>query len=98
MRFKCVTTCWAHLEILQSQENRFGGDFLEGKPTPMLARAYALASASQLKILDTIGNLGMSHDDVSAVQEVVSATVPLPKWNHSLFLYVTKQLRHWISK
>lgn len=51
-----------------------GGDFLEGKPTPMLARAYALASASQLKILDTIGNLGMSHDDVSAVQEVVSAT------------------------
>jgi geranylgeranyl diphosphate synthase type I len=51
-----------------------GGDFLEGKPTPMLARAYALASASQLKILDTIGTLGMSHDDVSAVQEVVSAT------------------------
>jgi geranylgeranyl diphosphate synthase type I len=51
-----------------------GGDFLEGKPTPMLARAYALASASQLKILDTIGTPGMSHDDVSAVQEVVSST------------------------
>ena len=51
-----------------------GGDFLEGKPTPMLARAYALASASQLKILYTIGTPGMSHDDVSAVQEVVSAT------------------------
>jgi len=51
-----------------------GGDFLEGKPTPMLARAYALASASQLKILDTIGTPGMSHDDVSAVQEVVSVT------------------------
>jgi geranylgeranyl diphosphate synthase type I len=51
-----------------------GGDFLEGKPTPMLARAYAIASASQLKILDTIGTPGMSHDDVSAVQEVVSVT------------------------
>ncbi len=51
-----------------------GGDFLEGKPTPMLARAYALASAAQLKILDTIGTPGMSHGDVSAVQEVVSAT------------------------
>jgi geranylgeranyl diphosphate synthase type I len=51
-----------------------GGDFLEGKPTPMLARAYALASASQLKILDTIGNPAMSLDDVAAVQEVVSAT------------------------
>ena len=51
-----------------------GGDFLEGKPTPMLARAYALASASQLKILDTIGTAGMSHDDVAAVQEVVLAT------------------------
>ncbi|NCX06201.1 MAG: polyprenyl synthetase family protein, partial [Actinobacteria bacterium] len=51
-----------------------GGDFLEGKPTPMLARAYALASASQLKILDTIGTPGMSSEDVSAVQEVVSAT------------------------
>jgi geranylgeranyl diphosphate synthase, type I len=51
-----------------------GGDFLEGKPTPMLARAYALASASQLKILDSIGTPGMSSGDVSAVQEVVSAT------------------------
>jgi geranylgeranyl diphosphate synthase type I len=51
-----------------------GGDFLEGKPTPMLARAYALASASQLKILDTIGTAGMSHDDVTAVQEVVLGT------------------------
>jgi geranylgeranyl diphosphate synthase type I len=51
-----------------------GGDFLEGKPTPMLARAYALASASQLKILDTIGTPGMSHEDVASVQEVVSAT------------------------
>lgn len=51
-----------------------GGDFLEGKPTPMLARAYALASASQLKILDSIGAPGMSTDDVSAVQEVVLAT------------------------
>jgi len=40
----------------------------------MLARAYALASASQLKILDTIGTPGMSHDDVSSVQEVVAAT------------------------
>ncbi len=51
-----------------------GGDFLEGKPTPMLARAYALASASQLKILDIIGTPGMSHDDVAAVQEVIAAT------------------------
>ena len=51
-----------------------GGDFLEGKPTPMLARAYALASASQLKILDSIGTPGISHDDVSLVQEVVLAT------------------------
>jgi len=51
-----------------------GGDFLEGKPTPMLARAYALASASQLKILDTIGTPGMSSEDVTEVQEVVSAT------------------------
>jgi geranylgeranyl diphosphate synthase type I len=51
-----------------------GGDYLEGKPTPMLARAYALASASQLKILDSIGIPGMSSEDVSAVQEVVSAT------------------------
>jgi geranylgeranyl pyrophosphate synthase len=40
----------------------------------MLARAYALASASQLKILDSIGTPGMSSDEVSAVQEVVSAT------------------------
>lgn len=51
-----------------------GGDFIEGKPTPMLARAYAAASASQLQILDLVGTPELSESEVVKIQEVVVAT------------------------
>ena len=51
-----------------------GGDFVEGKPTPMLARAYAAATAAQLQVLDLVGSPELSESDVVKIQEVVTAT------------------------
>jgi geranylgeranyl diphosphate synthase type I len=48
-----------------------GGDFIEGKRTPLLARAYAAASDGQRKILDTVGSPSI---DVAQVQEAIIAT------------------------
>lgn len=48
-----------------------GGDFLEGKRTPLLAYAYENASHMQRKVLDTVGEELMN---VEQVQEVVLAT------------------------
>lgn len=51
-----------------------GGDFAEGKPTPMLARAYAIATASQLRVLDLVGTPALTESEIAAIQEVVTAT------------------------
>jgi geranylgeranyl diphosphate synthase type I len=48
-----------------------GGDFLEGKRTPLLAYAFENASQMQRKVLDTVGEELMN---VEQVQEVVLAT------------------------
>jgi len=48
-----------------------GGDFIEGKRTPLLAYAYENASSAQQKILDTVGQMPMN---VEQVQEVVLST------------------------
>lgn len=51
-----------------------GDDFREGKPTPLLARAYAKASDAQRKILDQVGDPAMTDAEVSDIQSVVSET------------------------
>lgn len=51
-----------------------GGDFREGKPTPMLARAVALASTTQRKILDLVGTDGLDDDAIARIQQVVIDT------------------------
>jgi geranylgeranyl diphosphate synthase type I len=51
-----------------------GGDLIEGKPTPLLARAVAAASGAQLDVLDLVGRPGITDDDVSAVQRVIVDT------------------------
>jgi geranylgeranyl diphosphate synthase type I len=51
-----------------------GGDFIEGKPTPMLARAYAVANANQLEILDRVGSPGVNSQQISDIQDVVRDT------------------------
>src|SRR5687768_6407764 len=51
-----------------------GDDLREGKPTPLLARAVARASASQRDVLDLVGRPGMTDADVAAVQSVIVET------------------------
>jgi geranylgeranyl diphosphate synthase type I len=51
-----------------------GGDFREGKPTPMLAYAYEHADAEQRKVLDMVGRENLSEQDISVLQQVVINT------------------------
>jgi geranylgeranyl diphosphate synthase type I len=51
-----------------------GGDLIEGKPTPMLARAFAGASESQRCVLETVGDSELSDEGVAAVQQVIVET------------------------
>ena len=51
-----------------------GGDLIEGKPTPLLARAVALASPTQQAMLDRVGADGLEADGVSAIQQVIVDT------------------------
>lgn len=51
-----------------------GGDFREGKPTPMLARAWAAADGAQRRVLDAVGTDGLADVDVARIQQVVIDT------------------------
>ncbi|MFV0309403.1 MAG: polyprenyl synthetase family protein [Desertimonas sp.] len=51
-----------------------GDDLREGKPTPLLARAVARASASQRAVLDTVGRPDLDAAAVAAVQQVITDT------------------------
>lgn len=51
-----------------------GGDFREGKPTPMLAVARARATDAQRAVLDTVGDPALDAAGIAAIQEVVVAT------------------------
>lgn len=48
-----------------------GGDFHEGKPTPMLAHAYENATSAQRQVLDLVGTLQLSDNQIAAIQAVV---------------------------
>jgi geranylgeranyl diphosphate synthase type I len=51
-----------------------GGDLIEGKPTPLLARATAAADTAQRQILDLVGRDDLSPAQVADIQEVIIAT------------------------
>jgi geranylgeranyl diphosphate synthase type I len=51
-----------------------GGDLREGKPTPLLARAVAAASAAQRSVLDKVGSADLEDDDVAEMQQVIIET------------------------
>lgn len=51
-----------------------GGDLLEGKPTPLLARAVALASPEQHAVLDFVGTDELDADAVARIQQVMVDT------------------------
>ena len=48
-----------------------GGDLREGKPTPLLARAVALAKSSQREILDRVGSPDLSDEQVAQIQQTI---------------------------
>jgi geranylgeranyl diphosphate synthase, type I len=51
-----------------------GDDLREGKPTPLLARATAMATAEQRDVLDRVGAPDLDEADVKAIQTTIVAT------------------------
>lgn len=51
-----------------------GGDLREGKPTPLLARAFAAATPAQRAVLARVGQPGLDDDDVAAIQQAIVGT------------------------
>ncbi len=51
-----------------------GGDLIEGKPTPLLARATRRATAAQLEVLQLVGDPDMDVAAVRRVQDVIVET------------------------
>lgn len=51
-----------------------GGDLIEGKPTPLLARAAAAASPSQRAVLDEVGRPDLTADEIADIQQVIVDT------------------------
>jgi geranylgeranyl diphosphate synthase type I len=51
-----------------------GGDFREGKPTPLLARAHQMAQTHQLAVLAKVGQHGLTDEDIAEIQQVVIDT------------------------
>ena len=48
-----------------------GGDLREGKPTPLLARAMASATTAQAKILEMVGSIDLSDEQVADIQQTI---------------------------
>mgnify|MGYP001160941649 FL=1 len=51
-----------------------GDDLREGKPTPLIAEAFAHASEQQRSILSKIGSNDLSEKEINDIQEVVEET------------------------
>lgn len=51
-----------------------GGDLVEGKPTPLLARATRSATAAQRQVLELVGDPDMSAKTVASIQQVIVDT------------------------
>ena len=48
-----------------------GNDLREGKPTPLLARAFEMANVAQTEVLSTVGQEGLSIENVAHIQSVI---------------------------
>lgn len=51
-----------------------GDDLREGKPTPLLARAVALAEPAERDVLARVGAPGLGDDEVAKIQQVIVDT------------------------
>ena len=49
-----------------------GNDLREGKPTPLLARAFEMANTAQKEILSAVGQPNLSAEDVARIQDVIT--------------------------
>jgi geranylgeranyl diphosphate synthase type I len=61
-----------------------GGDLREAKPTPLLARAVESATPAQVAILQMVGRVDLSDDDVARVQEAIVDTGALADLEQSI--------------
>jgi geranylgeranyl diphosphate synthase type I len=59
-----------------------GGDFVEGKPTPMLALAWQAADAAQREVLGTVGDPALTSAAVADIRRVVVETGALAETEH----------------
>ncbi len=51
-----------------------GGDLVEGKPTPLLARAYRRADPAQREVLDEVGSPELDAAAIARIQQVIIDT------------------------
>lgn len=51
-----------------------GDDLLEGKPTPLLARAVAVATPEQAEVLAAVGSPGLTDGDIGKIQQAIRDT------------------------
>jgi geranylgeranyl diphosphate synthase type I len=56
-----------------------GGDLLEGKPTPLLARAVEAADPAQAAVLGRVGAADLDADGVARIQQVIIETGALDR-------------------
>ncbi len=56
-----------------------GGDLIEGKPTPLLARAVEVATDTQRAVLDRVGEPGLDAAAVAEIQQVIIDTGALDR-------------------
>ena len=69
-----------------------GDDLREGKPTPLLAMAFAAATAPQTAVLSEVGQEDLTVDAVTRIQEVLLATGALAQIESSIDALTTEAL------
>lgn len=63
-----------------------GGDLREGKPTPLLARAFDAATDAQRAELNQIGRPGLTDHEVATIQQVIAETGALADLERTISL------------
>jgi geranylgeranyl diphosphate synthase type I len=71
-----------------------GDDLREGKPTPLLAMACERATSAQRDVLDRVGAPEISHEEVSAIQQVIIETGALDALETKILSLVEQSVVH----
>jgi geranylgeranyl diphosphate synthase type I len=70
-----------------------GGDLREGKPTPLLARALAGATAAQRGVLARVGRPGLDDGEVADIQQVIIDTGALSDLESTIARLTSQAIR-----